>query len=46
MPDHVMNYVECDAEEQTLAQWRRSRSSAAAKRRFRLHLRALARRSA
>jgi hypothetical protein len=30
MPDHAMNYVESDAAEQTLAEWRRSRTAAAA----------------
>jgi hypothetical protein len=42
MPDHVMNYVECDAPAQlTLVEWRQTRFSAARRRRLRLRLPAL-----
>jgi hypothetical protein len=35
MPDHVMNYVECEAAaELTLAQWRRSRITPRPRRRL------------
>jgi hypothetical protein len=37
MPDHVMNYVECEvAAELTLAEWRRSNAASKPRRRFRL----------
>jgi hypothetical protein len=29
MPDHVMNYIECDADALTLVEWRRTRIAAA-----------------
>jgi hypothetical protein len=35
MPDHVMNYVECDAPAgETLAQWRRTRLAPTPRRRL------------
>jgi hypothetical protein len=37
MPDHVMNYIECDVPaSQTLAEWRRSRIETPRRRRLRL----------
>jgi hypothetical protein len=39
MPDHVLNYIECDAPAGvTLVEWRRSRHSTARRRRLNLRV--------